>query len=62
MSMLRKAREEKSWTQDELAKRAGVSRTTISQIENNKVTCVKTDTLVKLADALEQKASALFLN
>lgn len=57
---LRRAREKKGWTQEILAEKAGISRTTLSAIENDKADCVKTDTLVKLADALGMKVTSLF--
>jgi transcriptional regulator with XRE-family HTH domain len=60
MNRLRQAREAKGWTQDELADKAKVSRATISSLENDRASCVKTDTLTKLADALESKVSLLF--
>lgn len=57
---LREVREEVGFTQGELAERAGVSRGTISLIEGGRISCVKTDTLVKLADALGKRVDALF--
>ena len=57
---LREVREEVGLTQGELAERAGVSRGTISLIEGGRISCVKTDTLVKLADALGKRVDALF--
>lgn len=57
---LRASREKKGMTQEMLAKKSGVSRATISALENGKATCVKTDTLTKLADAIGAKVSYLF--
>ncbi len=57
---LREAREKTGMTQKELAKRSGVSRATISMLENGRVTCVKTATLTKLADTLGKRVSELF--
>lgn len=57
---LREVREEVGFTQEELAKKSGVSRVTISLIESGRTNCVKTDTLTKLADALGKSANALF--
>lgn len=57
---LRHFREEKGWTQDELAAKSGVSRVTISGIESGRVTVAKTDTLVHIADALEKPVSDVF--
>lgn len=57
---LREMREEIGLTQQELADKSGVSRVTISFIENRKYDCVKTDTLVKLADALGKPVTSVF--
>lgn len=57
---LKQMREKKRLTQEELSKVSGVSRTTISNIENGYVSCVKTETLVKLSDALGVKVTTLF--
>lgn len=57
---LRQYREEKGWTQDELARKAGVSRVTICMIENGKLKTSKTDTLTKIADALGAKVTSVF--
>ena len=57
---LREVREEVGFTQEELAEKSGVSRVTISLIESGRTNCVKTDTLVKLADALDKSVGALF--
>lgn len=57
---LQKIREEKGWTQEKLAEESGVSRVTISGIENGKVQVVKTDTLAKIADALGMSIPAVF--
>ena len=42
----------KAWTQEELAKRSGVRRVTISRIENEQTKGVDFETLEKLAAAL----------
>lgn len=47
-------------SQDELAEKANVSRTTISLIENGRETTVKLRTLQQLADALNVKVSDFF--
>lgn len=57
---LRSTREKKGMTQEELSEKSGVSRATISALENGKSTCVKTSTLTKLADAVGVKVSYLF--
>lgn len=57
---VKEIREEKGFTQEELAEKSGVSRVTISLIESGRADCVKTQTLVKLADALGEKPTTLF--
>lgn len=57
---LKEVREKHGLTQEELARKSGISRVTISMIESGKSSCVKTQTLLKLADALGEKASKLF--
>lgn len=42
----------KAWTQEELAKRSGVRRVTISRIENEQTKGVDFETLERLARAL----------
>ena len=59
---LRKIREKMGMTQAELAKKSGVSRTTISMLENGRAGCVKTVTLTKLADTLEKRVGDLFFS
>ena len=49
INKLKKIREEKNMTQDELAEKSGVSRTIISQIENNKIINITKDTMERLA-------------
>ena len=57
---LKEIREEKGLTQEELEKRSGVSRQTISAIENNDNYQAKTGTLVALARALSTTVDNLF--
>ena len=57
---LKEMREQKGMTQEELAEKSGVCRATISAIENQNSECIKTVTLVKLADALEVPVKVLF--
>lgn len=59
-SKLKHAREKMGWSQAELAEKACVSRATISALENQKATNMKTTTLTKLADALGEKVTSLF--
>lgn len=52
---LKEVREKHGLTQEELARKSGISRVTISMIESGKSSCVKTQTLLKLADALGER-------
>ena len=59
---VKEIREEKNMTQEELERRSGVSRQTISAIENDRVKAgdVKIGTLMALAKALEPTLDCLF--
>lgn len=59
---LKEVREERNMSQEELERKSGVSRQTISAIENNRVGAggVKVGTLMALANALETTIDALF--
>lgn len=57
---IKELRERKGMTQTELAKKANVSRTIISGLENGTIEVTTTETLKKIADVLEEKVSALF--
>lgn len=57
---LKEIREEKNMTQEELEKLSGVSRQTISAIENNDGYQAKVGTLMALAQALNTTVDRLF--
>ena len=57
---IKECREEAKLTQEELAKRAKVSRTIISGLENGTITVTTTTTLSKIADALGKRVSEVF--
>ena len=57
---VKEIREEKGMTQEELEKKSGVSRQTISAIENNDKYQAKVGTLMALAVALETTVDNLF--
>lgn len=57
---LQRLREEKNISQEELAEKSGVSRTTISLIETEKFTTVKLSTLQKIAAALNVPVGYFF--
>ena len=58
-NLLRAARDERGWTQAELAARVGVSRKTINTIENG-VFVPSTLTALKIAEAFERAVEDLF--
>lgn len=57
---LREVRESKGITQEELEKASGISRQTISSIENKKTTRVMSSTLIALAKALDASVDEIF--
>lgn len=57
---IRELREKKKLTQEQLAQKSGVSRTTIIQLENNDEHEAMVGTLKSLAAALEAPVSKLF--
>ena len=59
---LKQFREEKGWSQTKLSEQSGVSRVTINSLENGKVQVAKTDTLTKIADALDRTVSEVFFS
>lgn len=59
-NLVRKKREEMNMTQEELANKSNVSRTTISQIENNLLNNIESKTMFKLATALNCDIGDIF--
>ena len=57
---IKKIREEKKMTQEQLSKSSGVSRTTIIKLENSDDAEVQVGTLKALATALSVPVSKLF--
>ena len=57
---LKEFREAKGLTQEELADKANVSRTTIWSLETNPDVQTTTKTLVKIAEALESTVGEIF--
>ena len=47
-------------SQEELAKRAKISRTTLSGLESGAIKTTTTDTLLKIAEALNKKVTDIF--
>lgn len=62
MFRVKEERENKGMTQEELAKKAGVSRTIISGLESGTINVTTTRTLKKIAEALDKKISDIFFN
>ncbi len=58
---IREARLEIGLTQAQLAEKSGVSRATISGLENGTINITTTETLIKIASALGKKVSDIFL-
>ena len=58
---LKELRTSRGLSQEELSKKSGISRTTLSKIENNEEIAVNTKTIAKLADAFGVKPSDIFL-
>ncbi len=57
---IKEVREEKRMTQEELSVKSGISRTTISGLENGTVRSTSTKTLLKIAAALETTVDNIF--
>ena len=49
-------------SQEELAEKANISRTTLSGLENGTIKTTTTDTLLKIAKALNRKVSDIFFD
>lgn len=59
---IKEFREAMNLSQEELAVKANVSRTTISNLETGKATEASTVTLRRIAEALEKKPNEIFLS
>lgn len=57
---IKECREEIGISQEELAKRAKISRTTLSGLESGTVKTTTTDTLLKIATALNRSVADIF--
>ncbi len=57
---LKQIREESGMSQEELARKSTVSRTTISELENGKTDVITNVTLEKIANALNKKVTDIF--
>lgn len=61
-SRIKKAREQKGISQEKLSEKSGISRATISYLENNPNAVTTTETLKRLASALGVKPSYFLSN
>lgn len=59
---IKEVREEKNMSQKQLALKSNVSRTIISGLESGKITVTTTETLLKIAKALDRKVSDIFFD
>lgn len=57
---IKEVREARKMTQEELSDKSGVSRGTISALENGTVRATTTKTLVKIAQALDVSVDRIF--
>lgn len=57
---IKRFREEKGLSQEELAKKSGVSRNLIARLESGNLKKTSTETLFKLAKALDKKVNDIF--
>lgn len=58
---IKEMREEQNMTQEELARKIGVSRTTIWALENNANKMASTKTMLKIAQSLGKSVDQIFL-
>ena len=58
---IRDYRKQLGMSQEELSKKSGVSRTTISGLENGTIRTTTTDTLIKISESLGKSVSEIFL-
>lgn len=60
--LIKKLREQQGLTQNELSTKSGVSRNLIARLESGDIQNTTTDTLFKIANALEVRVENLFFN
>jgi Helix-turn-helix. len=58
---IKEKREEKKMSQEKLAEMAGISRGTLSRLEQNKDTVTSTTILSRIAEALQCPVASLFV-
>ena len=57
---IKRARIRMNLTQEQLSEKSGVSRNIIADLEEKKLETITIDTLIRLADGLEQRVSDFF--
>lgn len=57
---IKECREEIGISQEELARKAKISRTTLSGLESGAIKTTTTETLLKIAEALNKKVADIF--
>lgn len=57
---IRECREDMGLSQEELAKKAKISRTTLSGLESGAIKTTTTNTLLKIAEALNKTVADIF--
>ena len=57
---IKRARIRMNLTQEQLSEKSGVSRDIIADLEEKKLETITIDTLIRLADGLEQRVSDFF--
>lgn len=60
MNKIKYFREKQNMSQEQLAQKSGISRQTISALENNENYDVRIGTMVSIADALGKKVQDIF--
>ena len=58
---IRECRSKMGLSQDQLAEKSGVARTIISQLENGTRTVITSETMLKIAKALDSSVADIFL-
>lgn len=61
MLSIKRVREEKGMTQEQLAEKANVNRSLLNQLETGKLKNTSINTLQKIADTLNCKITELFI-
>ena len=58
---IRECRSKMGLSQDQLAEKSGVARTIISQLENGTRTVITSETMLKIAKALDSSVADIYL-